>query len=146
MLFLALKGKVHSKMTSWFTHSQAILSVYDFLFSDEYNQSYIKFLALPSFIMAVNGENLFKILKRNKVHPSIIKKKLFGFVYSKGKPVSSWLKSKSSDNFLFKPLFCISNSLCFILLSPLWFCFRHCIRQHPASSAGTPLSWEIMVY
>jgi len=34
---------VHFKMkiTPWFTHPQAILGVYDFLLSDEYNQSYI---------------------------------------------------------------------------------------------------------
>ncbi len=40
-----------------FTHLQAILGAYDFLLSDEYNQHYIKksVLALPSFIMAVNG-------------------------------------------------------------------------------------------
>ncbi len=43
-------------ITPWFTHPQAILSVYDFLHSDEYSQSYIKYvLPLPSFIMAVNG-------------------------------------------------------------------------------------------
>ncbi len=38
------KGIVHPKMkiTSWCTYPQAILGVYDFLLSDEYNQSYIK--------------------------------------------------------------------------------------------------------
>jgi len=38
-----VKGLVHFKMkiTPWFTHPQAILGVYDFLLSDEYNQSYI---------------------------------------------------------------------------------------------------------
>ncbi len=30
------------KITSWITHPQAILGVYDFLLSDEYNRSYIK--------------------------------------------------------------------------------------------------------
>ena len=37
------KGLVHPKMKSIpsFTHPQAILGVYDFLLSDEYNQSYI---------------------------------------------------------------------------------------------------------
>ncbi len=30
------------KITWWFTHPQAILGVYDFLLSDEYNRSYIK--------------------------------------------------------------------------------------------------------
>ncbi len=36
-----LKVIVHSKMkiSPWFTHPQAILGVYDFLLSDEYNQS-----------------------------------------------------------------------------------------------------------
>ncbi len=38
------------KTTPWFTHPQAILGVYDFLLSDESNQSYIKnILALPRF-------------------------------------------------------------------------------------------------
>ncbi len=38
------------KITPWFTHPQAILGVYDFLLSDEYNLSYNKknVLALPS--------------------------------------------------------------------------------------------------
>ncbi len=30
------------KITSWFTHPQAIVGVYDFLLSDKYNQSYKK--------------------------------------------------------------------------------------------------------
>ncbi len=30
------------KIIPWFTHPQAILGVYDFLLSDEYNQRYIK--------------------------------------------------------------------------------------------------------
>ncbi len=30
------------KITPWFTHPQSILGVYDFLLSDEYNQSFIK--------------------------------------------------------------------------------------------------------
>ncbi len=38
------------------------------------------------------------------------------FVYSKGKPVSSWLISKSSNIFLYKSSFCTSN------LRPV-FCF-----------------------
>ncbi len=29
------------KITTWFTRSQAILGIYEFLISDEYNQSYI---------------------------------------------------------------------------------------------------------
>ncbi len=39
--------------------------VYDFLFSDKYNQSYIKknVLALPSFTMAVNGGQDFETPK-----------------------------------------------------------------------------------
>ncbi len=39
-----IKEIVHPKMkmTSWFNHPQAILSVYGFLLSDEYNRSYIK--------------------------------------------------------------------------------------------------------
>ncbi len=39
-----LKGIVHpkKKITSWYTPPQAILGVYAFLISDEYNQSYIK--------------------------------------------------------------------------------------------------------
>ncbi len=42
MVMLRFKGIVHPKMkiTPWFTHSQAILGVYDFFFlSDEYNLS-----------------------------------------------------------------------------------------------------------
>ncbi len=54
------KGLVHpkTKITPQFTHSQAILGVYGlvFVYTDKYNQSYIKnVLALPSFLMAVNG-------------------------------------------------------------------------------------------
>ncbi len=30
------------QITPWFIHPQAIIFVYDFLLSDEYNQSYIK--------------------------------------------------------------------------------------------------------
>ncbi len=52
------------KITPWFTHPQAILGVYDFLLSDECNQSYIKnVLAFPSFIMAVNGGQDFEAQK-----------------------------------------------------------------------------------
>jgi len=38
------KGIVHPRMeiSPWFTHTEAILGVYDILLSDEYNQSYIK--------------------------------------------------------------------------------------------------------
>ncbi len=39
------------------------------------------------------------------------------FVYSNGKPVYSWLISKSADIFLYKSSFCISNSWCFDLLT-----------------------------
>jgi len=41
------------KISSWLTHHQASIGVYDFLISDEYNWSHIKkyILALPSFIM-----------------------------------------------------------------------------------------------
>ncbi len=70
--YTEIKGLVHPKMkiASWFTHPQAILGVYDFVLSDEYNQSYIKnFLAFPSFIMAVNGHRDFV----QKVHLSIVK-------------------------------------------------------------------------
>ncbi len=58
IILFDIKGIVHPKikLPPWFTHPQAILGVYDFLLSDEYSQSYIKnVLALPSFIMAVNG-------------------------------------------------------------------------------------------
>ncbi len=36
---IEVKGIVHQKMkiTPWFTYSQVILSVYDFLLSDKYN-------------------------------------------------------------------------------------------------------------
>ncbi len=39
--YFVLKGIVHPKMkiTQWFTHPQAILGVYDILFSDKYNRS-----------------------------------------------------------------------------------------------------------
>ncbi len=59
---MVVKGIVHPKMkiTSSFTHPQAIVGVYNFLISDKYNQSYFKYvLALPSFIMAVNGGSRF---------------------------------------------------------------------------------------
>ncbi len=53
------------------THPLAILGVYDFLLSDEYNQSYIKnVLALP-FIMAGMEVEIF--IPPKKVYPSIIK-------------------------------------------------------------------------
>ncbi len=41
--YSGFKGIVHQKMkiTPWFTHPQAILGVYDFLLSQEYNRSYI---------------------------------------------------------------------------------------------------------
>ncbi len=52
------------------THTLAILGVYDFFLSDEYNRSYIKnVLALP-FIMA---GMVVEILKPKKIYPSIIK-------------------------------------------------------------------------
>ncbi len=52
------KGILHLKIqsTPWFILPRAILNVYDFRISDKSNRSYIKnVLALPSFIMAVNG-------------------------------------------------------------------------------------------
>ncbi len=56
-------------MTPWFTHPQVILGVYDFLFSDEYNRSYIKnVLALPSFIMAMNGGWDFETEQSASIH------------------------------------------------------------------------------
>ncbi len=44
ILKISVKGIVHPKMkiSPWFTHPQAILGVYDFHLSDEYNRSYIK--------------------------------------------------------------------------------------------------------
>ncbi len=50
------------------THTQAILGVYDFLLSDEYNQSYIKnVLALP-FIMAGMVVEIFNPQKSVSIH------------------------------------------------------------------------------
>jgi len=60
---VCLKGIVRPKMkiTPCFTHPQPILGVYDFRFLDKQNQNYIKnILALPSFIMAVNGGRDFE--------------------------------------------------------------------------------------
>ncbi len=66
-----IKGIVHpkKKITSWYTPPQAILGVYAFLISDEYNQSYIKknVLALTSFIMAVNRRD-FEAQKIESIH------------------------------------------------------------------------------
>ncbi len=70
-----IKGIDHPKMkmTPWFTHSQAIEYVYEFLLSDKHNQSYInKHPALPGFIMAVNGCHDFEAQKSASIHPSII--------------------------------------------------------------------------
>ncbi len=40
---ILFEGLVHPKLKGpCFTHPQGILGVYDFLLSDEYNQSYIK--------------------------------------------------------------------------------------------------------
>ncbi len=53
-----LKGIVYPEMkiTPWFTHPQAILGVYDFFFeTNTIVVIYKNVLALPSFIMAVNG-------------------------------------------------------------------------------------------
>ncbi len=57
------------KITPWLTHPQAILDVYDFLLLDEYSQSFNKnVLALPSFIMAVNGGWDFEAQKSASIH------------------------------------------------------------------------------
>ncbi len=59
------------KITPWFTHPQAILGVYDFLLSDEYNRSYSilkNVLALPSFITAVNSGQDFEGQKSASIH------------------------------------------------------------------------------
>ncbi len=62
-----VKGIVHPKMK---IHPQAILCVYNFILSDEYNPSYINnILALSSFIMAVNGGWDFEAPKKC-IHPS----------------------------------------------------------------------------
>ncbi len=69
------------------------------------------------------------------------------FVYSKGKPISSWLILKSIDIFLYKSSFILLiRDQCFVLLSPLWFHVCHfspelMLRLHPTSSAWMPLSW-----
>ncbi len=71
---------------------------------------------------------------------------------AKGKPVSSWLISKSSDIFLYKSSFCASNSwlaFCFVL-SPRSSLITQ--RWCPTSSAGTAFAyhsqwkWEKSVY
>ncbi len=51
-------------------YPQAILGVYDFLLSDGYYQSYIQknVMALPSFIMAVNGGWDFEAQKSASNH------------------------------------------------------------------------------
>ncbi len=57
--------------------------------------------------------------------------------FSKGKPVSSWLISKSSNIFLYKSLFCASNSwpaFCFVLSPRLSLITQ---RRHSTSSACT---------
>ncbi len=52
------------KITPWFIHPQAIIFVYDFLLSDEYNQSYIKtgsgvlIKAFWSKAMHLSGKNI----------------------------------------------------------------------------------------
>ncbi len=59
------------KITPWFTHPQT--TPYDFFLSDKYNQSYIKnVLALPSFIMAVNGGWDLEAQKSSSIHHKIL--------------------------------------------------------------------------
>jgi len=48
------------KIIPWFTHPQAILGVYDYLLSDEHRVTLKNILALPSFIMVVNGTQDFE--------------------------------------------------------------------------------------
>ncbi len=54
--------------------------------------------------------------------------------FSKGKPVSSWLISKSSEIFLYKSSVCASNSWPAFVLSPRLSLITQ--RQRPTSSAG----------
>ncbi len=56
-----------------------------------------KIKSAESFINEAPGENMLVLWKTS-------------FVYNKGKPVSSWLISKSSDIFIYKVSICASNS------------------------------------
>ncbi len=66
---VSFKGTVHPKMkiTSWFTHPQAILGVYGFL-TNTIRVILRNVLALPSFIMAVNGCRGFEAQKSASIH------------------------------------------------------------------------------
>ncbi len=68
------------KISPCFTHPQSILSVYDFLLSDESNQSNIKnVLALPSVRMGVGGCFCLSVQKKsNKKRASVIKRASHG--------------------------------------------------------------------
>ncbi len=75
-----VKGLVHPKMTQ----PQGILGVYDFLLSEESNQSYIKknVLAIPSVIIAVGGCFCETVQNMSpKVHAPIIKGASHGSVH-----------------------------------------------------------------
>ncbi len=75
----AVKGLVHPKMkiSLCFTHPRGIRGVYDFLFSDESNRSYIK--NCPGVIIAVGGCFCSTVqTTSNKMHASIIKRASHG--------------------------------------------------------------------
>ncbi len=75
------------------------------------------------------------------------------FVYSKGKPVSSWLVSKSSNIFLYKSSFCTSDwwpVFCFALSSSHRR-LRYAIRLqrafiNPPEPCGVFLGWIYALY
>jgi len=56
------------KITPSFTHSQAILGVYDFLLSDEHNQSYINPLRPEGFFRILFSER--QKVQKVKTHNS----------------------------------------------------------------------------
>ncbi len=158
------------KISPCFTHHQGILGVYDFLLSGKSNRSYIKNDPCSSKLYNGTGggaiikflDEKYAYLKRNK-HFSLTsdicltwkpaplryaslaslftgaKEAKFPY-FSKGKPVSSWLISNSSDISFYKSLFYASNSwlaFCFALLRVRHESPAHALHLRPTSSAGT---------
>ncbi len=82
-MYSCLKGIVHLKMkiTPLYTHPQAMLGLYDFLLSDKYYCSCIKkVLALPIFIMAVNGGWDFEAQKSASINHKKCSTRLWGLI------------------------------------------------------------------
>ncbi len=137
-----LKGLVHQKMKMilWCTHPRGILGVYDFLFSDKSNWSYIrKCPGLSSVTMGISGCLLSTVQKMwNKVRASVIKHASHGS--------GGWIKASCSESMRFcKKNIHISNVINTFLSLPLTV-----IRARPSSRwwrtyASHAHLWDMLV-